>query len=237
MTDRASKKPLPARSKRAEVGIIATKAVTSAVPFVGGPVAELIDLLQAPLQKRQHEWWADLAERVVELEDDGRLRREGLAENESFLNAAARAASAVLRTGQREKREALRNAVLNVALDLSLDEAEQDMFLELVERFGVWHLRVLKAFENPAEWARTHQVNYHPGMSSSRGDYLEAAFPELANRKTFYGRVWADLTQAGLVSSALVVMMTERGWESAATTELGVRFLRFVEEPPEAARA
>ena len=71
------------------------------------------------------------------LEEEGRLMRETLYDNEAFVDAVARGVQAAIRTGQQEKRAALRNAALNAALNLVPDEAERQMFLELVERFTV----------------------------------------------------------------------------------------------------
>jgi hypothetical protein len=106
------------------------------------------------------------------------------------------------------------------------------MFLQLVERFTPWHLRILKAFQNPLEWARTHQVNYRPAMTSSLTAFLLAAFPELRDREPFYQAVHGELGSAGLLSGGLSGMMTETGWQAPRTTVRGNAFLRFIEEPP-----
>lgn len=232
MSKNSSEAPVaPDKPGARDLAHVALKAAVSAVPIVGGPVAELMDLLQTPLQQRQYQFWAEIAERVAQLEADGRLRREDLPSSEIFLDAAARAASAAIRTGRAEKREALRNAVLNAALGSGPDESELQIFFDLVDRLTVWHLRILKAFRDPVRWAQDHNVDYRPALSSSRDAFLQRAFPELEARTSFYGRVWADLTQAGLVNGGLSGMMTETGWRSPVTTEFGNRFLSFIEEP------
>ena len=141
------------------------------------------------------------------------------------------ALDAVKRTGDKEKRAALRNAILNVVLDQTPDETLQQIMLGLVDRLTAWHLRLLKAMDNPFAWAQAKSVNYQPAMTSSLDAFIEAAFPELRERKGFYGLLWAELGQAGLAAGSLSTMMTDRGWQSSRTTEFGKQLLRFISEP------
>lgn len=54
-----------------------------------------------------------------------------------------------LRTSQKEKLEALKNAILNIANGQNVDESLQIMFLSFIERFTVWHIRLLELFQIP----------------------------------------------------------------------------------------
>ena len=215
-----------------KIATAATKgAVSIALPGAGA-VAELLDLVRTPLQRRQEDWLSDLAARLAALEEARRLDREHLGQDEAFLDAVARGIQAAMRTGQAEKREALRNAALNIALGTTPDEGERELFLDMVERFTAWHLRLLKAFQDPGMWARVHAVLYEPAMSSTRDAFLEAAFPELRSKSDFYSRVWSDLFQARLVNSdQLGVTASVEAWKNRATTILGDRFLDFIAEP------
>jgi hypothetical protein len=208
------------------------KAGAAAVPIVGGPVAELVELIRSPIERRRDEWLRDLAARVANLEERGRLDPTSLPENDTFLDAVARGVHAAMQTGSTEKREALRNAVLNVALGTMPDEAERELFLEMIERFTPWHLRILKAFQDPVAWAERQGVHYEPALTSSLAGFLEAAFPELRSRSGLYGRVWSDLRQAQLTNTdSLGGNMTVDGWRARRTTGLGDRFLAFVTQP------
>lgn len=208
------------------------KAAVSVVPLAGGPAAELFDLLRIPAAKRQYTWLADVAERLKKLEGEKRLRIEDVVESDAFVSATIRALEAARRTSEDEKRAALRNAVLNVALAKSPDEALTQMFLDWIDRFAGWHLLLLKAFDDPPGWAKAHGVNYRPALSSSLSAFLEASFPELASRPEFYRLLWAELNQAGLTNTGgLAAMMTENGWLASRTSDLGKQFLRFIEEP------
>jgi hypothetical protein len=60
------------------------------------------------------------------------------------------ATQAVLKTHQREKIEALRNAVVNVALGKEPDADRQQQFVAMIDRFGLTHLSLLRFFRDPA---------------------------------------------------------------------------------------
>jgi hypothetical protein len=127
-------------------------------------------------------------------------------------------------THQQEKLEMLRNAVLNVATGQSTDDSLQTMFLNFVDVFTVWHMRVLRFAQAP------------PGnsnlMAGALARILEDAFPELRGQREFYDSVWRDLFQRGLVNTeGLHVTMTGSGLAAKRTTGHGDKFLAFVTAP------
>lgn len=161
------------------------KAGLSAIPILGGPAAELFQLvIQPPLERRRSEWMAAIGEKLQELEDRG-ARLEDLAKNEEFISAVMHASNIALRTHQQEKLEALRNAVLNVAVGQAPDDALQHMFFRWIESLSPLHLRVLKLFQAP-----TSQL----GLSmSGLNSVLEHNMPELRGKRHIYDQVWKDL--------------------------------------------
>jgi hypothetical protein len=106
----------------------AAKAGLSLITIAGGAAAELFSLVLAP---------------PLDLE------LENLQNNEAFMSLMLQATQTAMRTHQREKLEALPNAVLNVATSKSLDEEKQLIFLGLVDIFTVTHLEILRLFVNP----------------------------------------------------------------------------------------
>lgn len=93
------------------------KASISALPVVGGPAAEFMQLLFAPpIEKRREEWMKRMAAAVTTLLSRG-LTVESLQSNEEFISAMQQAAQNSQRTHQTEKLEALRNALLNIAME------------------------------------------------------------------------------------------------------------------------
>jgi hypothetical protein len=148
-TTRAEQYPEPTR---ADIILGAGRAALAAIPFVGGSVTELLALVLAPaVSRRRDTWLKELADALDELERRvGGFKIENLAQHEAFVSATIQAIRAAISTHQREKLEALRNAVLNVALSKTADEEKQMFFLNLIETFSATHLEILGLFANPA---------------------------------------------------------------------------------------
>ncbi|MGB7129832.1 MAG: hypothetical protein WBD59_03425 [Candidatus Sulfotelmatobacter sp.] len=226
---------VPERS-REDVALTIAKAGLSAIPVVGGPVAELFGLVVTPaLDRRREEWMHSVAGRLEELE--GRVkgfRIEDLPKNEAFISTLTHASQAAIRTHQQEKLEALRNAVANVAIGSSPDENVQLMFVNLVDRLTPLHLRILRFFENPRppEQHGTYPTRMH--MIGSPARVLEEGIPGLKGKQELYELVVRDLHSAGLFSvSSLGGTVTGQGMYESRTTKLGDEFLRFITSPSE----
>jgi hypothetical protein len=83
---------------------------------------------------------------------EGRFRdfqASRLKDDEAFISAAINASRTAIATHHREKREALKNALLNVALGRSPEEHQQQTFLRYIEELTVWHLEILLLFQSP----------------------------------------------------------------------------------------
>jgi hypothetical protein len=207
-------------------------AALQLVPLVGSSAAELLKhAIMPPLERRRDDWMETVAEALRSHD----VAFEELGTRPQLLDAFFQASTAAIKTSSEEKRAALRNAILNIAKRWDPDETVSQQFLDLVERFHPWHLRLLQAMNDPPGWAKAHAVTYDPGFSSSLSGFIEAAFPELVGRGDFYGQLWAELGQAGLHgTSGLNTMMTVTGWLASRTTERGKAFLRFISEPTSA---
>jgi hypothetical protein len=146
---RAERYPEPTDS---DVALGAGRAALAAIPFVGGSITEILSLVLAPaVSRRRDTWLKELAEALEELERrvDG-FRVDNLAQHEALVSAIIQATRAAISTHQSEKLEALRNAVLNVALSKTADEEKQIFFLNLIEAFSATHLEILRLFANRA---------------------------------------------------------------------------------------
>jgi len=216
-----------------DIGRKLARAAVSAIPVAGGPVAELMGMIQPAVERRKDEWVENIAhelnrvrKRVRDLED------RDIADDENFITTLLNASSIALRTHQTEKREALRNAVLNSALRNGPDEDLQAIFLELVDRFTPWHLRILSLFDDPRGWFQRQGKTAKQHMMGGPAQVLEEAFPELRGNREFYDLIDSDLSGAGLMhGGALHVTMTGEGMMSSRTTPLGRRFLTFITAP------
>lgn len=209
------------------------RAGLSAIPVIGGSAVELLNrLITPPLERRLVRWREEVGEGLRQLEQKRGVELEVLGQDEAFVDTVMHASQAAMRNSQEEKRSALRNAVLNAALPEAPEASLREMFIGWIDDLTVWHLRILKLFENPTSWAERHGIQYPGAFSRSLAQILEAAIPEMRGRRSIYDQVWQDLNQRGLVNtSSLQGMMTADGALARRTTDLGDAFLRFIEEP------
>jgi len=210
------------------------KAAISAVPVVGGPAAELFTwLLMPPWERRRNDWMQRVAEAVRRLEQEHGRATEDLQNDESFTTTVMHATQVALRNHEEEKLNALRNAVLNAGLPEPPDASLQQMFLNWVDAFTVWHLRILSVVDDPRRWFDAHSKKLpDPYIGGCLEDVLKAAYPELSSQEEFLGQVWRDLHSHGLVNTdSLRTMMSSSGLAASRTTDLGKDFLGFIAEP------
>ncbi len=201
---------------------------------ISGPGGILSALLKTPLEKRRDKWMAAVESALIEIENkvEG-FSIDALSENELFVSSVLQATVAAQRTHQEEKLAALRNAVMNIALGKDLDETRTEILLNLIDSLSVWHIRILDLFANPDNWAtrnnRPFPDNWHSG---GREQLLEFAYPELANKRTFYDPIVSDLHTKGLLSTdSLHTMMTRSGMTQPAITEWGGHLVLMIREP------
>lgn len=227
-----SKKNLtkPPKINAEDVQYVLVKAGLASIPTLGAAVSELFSLITSPLEKRRDEWVVEIAKSLKELEekvDDFKMSE--LSQNEVFITTVTYATQAAIRNHQEEKLEALKNAVLNAALPNSPSEDLQLMFLEFIDTLTPWHLRVLKFFSNPLEWAQKHNISYSFGFGGSPGQALLMAFPELNKLGEFSNLLVKDLSSRGLLLDfSLSTMMTGNGATSPRITAIGSQFLSFI---------
>jgi len=212
------------------------KAGISAIPMVGGPAAELFSsIIIPPLSRRRDEWIESIAEGLEALEekiDDFNI--DSLAQNDMFITTVMHASQAAIRNHQKEKREALRNAVLNAALPNAPEEDMQLMFLGFVDTLTSWHLRILKFFDDPKEWGKRNDIKYPDWTMGSLSQILEYTFPELKGRRDFYGQIFKDLFARGFTSTdSLHGTITSQGMFVSHTTNIGKQFIDFITSPIE----
>jgi hypothetical protein len=133
----------------ADAGHLTARTLLSLIPGVGGAAKELFNTVIAPpLQKRQWEWMETIANRLSELEKtfEG-FKVENLLSNDNFISSVFYATSLAIRSHQKEKIEALQNAVINTALNIAIEEDLEHMFLNFIDELTPSHLKVLKYFE------------------------------------------------------------------------------------------
>jgi hypothetical protein len=100
--------------------------------------------LSPPLEKRRNAWMKEVGRTLQELEKNRGIKLEELQTNEAFVTAVLQATQTALRNHQREKIEALRNAVINSASGINIEEDLQLQFIRYVEELAPSHFALLK---------------------------------------------------------------------------------------------
>ena len=217
-----SREPFPQPSAIDHVDA-AARTLVSLVPAFGGPAIRLLDLVLAPpYQRRRANWFNQLAARLDRLEQavEG-LTVESLRDDEDFITAVNSATLIALRNHNEEKLTALQNAVVNVALRTESDPELQSVFLSLVDYLTPSHMRLLRFFQDTRVFPESSRLS--PGLTTR--DVVLGLFPDMP--PAAYDLLCRDLENRGLIS---LPRPPGLGVTDERTTELGDRFLRFINE-------
>jgi len=229
-------------------------------PFLGAG-ATFFDLVTAPLRgKRLSSWLEELRIRLNDLSQKvAALTPESLALDDAFISAFAQATQSAVRTHQREKLDALRNAVLNVAHGKDANADRQGQFISLVDRFTAAHLKLLYFFQNPAGHFERRGIPVPTvviGTNLLVYQLVCAAMPELRQElqspsedRTAAAFQMFEVLFDDLVSAKLIRLQRVKDNEAwimprfstqptpypvnPVTTHLGDDFLAFITEPQE----
>lgn len=204
------------------------KAAVAAVPYAGGPGAELYDLVvPSSFNRRRDEWFERLGEVVNELSERG-IDTEALVDDEEFATATIQASRIALGTHIEEKLELLKNAIIHMALPDRPPDFLAARFLNWVDELSPEHFLVLTYAADPASWyeakGRTMPDLYmgspltvyaQAGVGVD-GDVLEVVLRDLGDRA---------LANTGSLSTT----MTGQGTKQAWATNLGRDLIDFVQ--------
>lgn len=219
----------------ADVALGAGRAALAAIPFVGGSIIEVLSLVLAPaVARRRDTWLKELADALEEAERriDG-FTVESLTQDEAFVSAVIDATRSAISTHKDEKRDALRNGLLNIALHRSTDEDQQQTFLRYIDELTVWHLRLLLLFQNPPKHLASKGLRAEYMMGGA-GQVVGDMYPELRDKRELYDQIATDLYARGLLNSPpsfLHTTMTGGGMVAKRTTPLADAFLAFIANP------
>jgi hypothetical protein len=209
------------------------RAGLAAVPVVGGPLVEAFNaLIEPPMSRRKTAWMIEVTEAINDLYSKGIVTEEDLQENEKFFTTLVHASTIAVRNHQSEKREALKNAVINSALPDAPDDTIQQLFLNVIDSCTSWHLALLHLFQGPEKWARGHNHTFPALLMGGLSHIIESAYPALQGQEAIYRLVWQELFRDGLVNTDSVGgAMSSSGMMAKRTTDLGDKFLAFISQP------
>jgi len=119
------------------------KVALSLIPYAGSPLAVLFEtVFSAPIDRRREVWFSSLESEIERLcKSVEELSPEALSKNEVFISVAMQATQIALRNHQSEKLEALRNAIINSALETSVDDNKVLIFTHIIDEITTLHRR------------------------------------------------------------------------------------------------
>ena len=210
-----------------------TKGGLGAIPIVGSIASELLGLLVTPpLEKRRQHWMTEVGTKLKELEEKGKIDLSYLSDNEQFIDTVLVATTLALKTSEEEKIKAFKNAILNTALGETSDKTKGQIFLNLLDTFTIWHIKILHFIDNPTKWFENAGQTPPNSFMGSLSRVLISAFPPLSGQQELLDVIWRDLHDNGLHNtSGLMTMMTGDGLLANRTTPLGQEFLKFISSP------
>jgi hypothetical protein len=213
---------------------VKTGIIVSPLPFAGG-IAELFaTVFGPPIEKRRDKLLKEVYFEIKRLETkiDG-LTFENLTQNEGFISTLLHAQRIAMQTHHQEKLGALRNAIVNSALPRSPHEDLQLMFINFIDSFTPWHLRILSLLNDPRIVLRQKGIPPPSWSSAGLRSLIFLAYPELKPREDFLIQIIRDLYSRGLIrSDSIGTNMSESAVFDSQTTDMGTEFCLFVSLPP-----
>lgn len=203
----------------------AVKLLLSSIP-VGGPLIQAVfDVSKEyTLNKRQQEWRDHVESRLSKIEKD----IKDVGSNELFVTALVTGTYIAMKTSEQEKRDYLANGILN-SLEESINETKLIIFLSLIDKYSIWHIKLLQYFQNPLSYPEAKKT-YDGMYMGGRYSLVEAQFPYLCQDKELFEKIFKDLTDEGLISISINGLVSHESLGVKGTTVLGDDFLNFITE-------
>ena len=206
-------------------------AAISSIPVFGSVASEIFNMVIAsPIEKRKEKWMITITEELEKLRDKTEnFDVHSLCNNDLFISILNRASQLALSNHQEEKINALKNAVINTALNIDIDENEQMMFLLLIDAMTPWHIKIIFYFENPVRRFAENNLRPKEYVMGAPISLLQEFYPELKEREDFVKNIVSDLYNKGILTiNDLNCSMSSSGMYSSRLTEFGNRFLKFI---------
>jgi hypothetical protein len=218
--------PMPGPSAPDWFAGIVTAGISGIPTWWSAPAAVLFSLITAPLlSSGREEWWEEVRRELNELHRKiDALTPEALSKDRVFVAAMAQATQAALRTYETEKRDALKNAVVHVAVNavvgagapgvvrLPIRSDLELMFLNMIDNFTATHLQMLRHCAHPTSL----------GVERFRRDrdLSDQAIIDLLSR----GLIKDTRAYAARGRDSVEALVVDR-WD---VSELGQQFLQFI---------
>jgi len=127
----------------------------------------------------------------------------------------------VQKNSEEEKLLAFKNAIINTAIKEAPEKGVCQMFLSFLDRYTIWHLRILLISSDPLKWLLKKIET--PNESTTIDKFIYKNYPELASQEEFTEIIYNDLVNDGLIKKKLFfrntpVVLKERTYSTNSQT-------------------
>lgn len=203
---------------------ISAKTALSVIPIGGALLTGVWDSIKSNCaQKRLRDWQNLIEERLSKLNNT----LEDVGTNENFTSAMFQATELAIKTSESAKREYLANAVLH-SLTCPFEESVVMMFFNMIDKYTLWHLKILDFFQNPKKFDEVNESRYYMGSPKT---VLFEVYPELQDKESYVDRIVKELYIDGLMNTEnLDCTMTSSGMVASRVSQMGEEFIKFITE-------
>ncbi len=213
-----------------DVVIDFAKSITSALLPVSAAILDI--LITTPYEERKALWMRDVTDILNELQtrsfDIDRLRKDP-----EFFDILIQAVQIGIKTHKKEKKLALKNAIINSAFSSSCDFIKKQIFINFIDVFTDYHIKLL-AFMNDSETLllESSKPSGNMGGVSSIELLIANVYPELIENG-LVDVIWTDLFRNSLLKNSKEIIAVKTDLYGASiqqTTPLGSEFIKFISD-------
>lgn len=212
------------------------------IPFIGSTYSQLFAfLVQSPYEESLEAWRQEVTRELVEQREKiSDLSPEAffraLQKNGNFFSIVMKATRIAIFEHQEEKREILKNVILNVAAGIDLEEDQQSIFLRFIEYLTPSHVDILRKQTDPMKVFRddglTEEEIKAKGRSVGIGGMWKQVFPEYIDNMDLYDLLLDDLKSRNLITVENThVQGIDKPVKWGKLTIIGGQFVDFISYP------
>lgn len=221
----------PPKHSTEDTAYLVGKAILS--PISGA--TELLErFISPPLQRRTEKWMEVVAEALRNLESDNGVKLQQLQNNDLFVTVVTQASRVAIGNHQKEKLEALKNAIISSA---SLHEKEdiQLIFIRYIDELTPSHLYLLRLIikevvklEKIKSYAEVLDIVADGGIEISSEDDLRMLLSDLSTRGLL--RISQDIEDDKNIyhADSLLVESTNDDLPRIIISEVARKFINFI---------
>lgn len=202
-------------------------------------MAELFDaLVTPPLEKRRDTWREQVAEDLRRLETEAGISLEELQNNEAFISLLVQATVVAIRNHHNEKKDAIRNCILNAASNSTIDSDIQLSFVRFIDELSPSHISLLlliRELEEQVRQVRTYEELFQVLTPRIPNGMDQAVFKMMCMDLVTRGLIWISQDIGDFPgiyeASALLLEETRDDLPRVLISQVGHLFLQFLSEP------